>query len=186
MGRFAVVLLAISVRSATFAQGVNAPAERTESSADSHGPSSLAPASADGLSDAQIARLRELEDQVMCACKTENWSRSLANCSEGCADPQKRQLRESVLADKSDEQILAAMKERYGSRVLAAPSWQGAGKWTYLLPPIVLGLAIVIAVVVLRSWRRQTLTAHGARREATPVDAGELQRVERELDELDR
>jgi hypothetical protein len=35
----------------------------------------------------QRQRVRRLWNQVVCACPNENWSRTLTNCMDACADP---------------------------------------------------------------------------------------------------
>jgi hypothetical protein len=37
-------------------------------------------------------RVWSLWNRLVCACPDENWSKLLANCPDGCADPQKQQV----------------------------------------------------------------------------------------------
>ncbi len=140
------------------------------------------------LSREQEARIRWLKGQIMCACTRENWSRTLTNCTDACADSQKRRLREMVGEEASDAEIFAAMELSHGTQVLAAPHWSGTGKWSYIFPFLILASAAGIAAVVITRWQLSGRAVR-RRREMQAASAGvseeELLRVDRELEKLD-
>jgi cytochrome c-type biogenesis protein CcmH/NrfF len=138
------------------------------------------------FSDPERKRLRRLETGVMCACPRENWSRTLTNCPDSCADPQKKEIRALLRKGRSDAEILADMERAYGSRVLSAPGWSGTGKWSYLFPFLILGLAVGAAGTVIVGWVRRGGRAREEREAVSGlVTSEELARVDRELEGID-
>lgn len=80
---------------------------------------SRAPGREEGIDE----RYRRLTGLLVCACPDENWTRTLHGCPDGCANPQKEELRALLVADKSDADILAFVSRklgREGARRLAA------------------------------------------------------------------
>lgn len=139
------------------------------------------------LSIEQRQRVHRLWTQVICNCPRENWSRTLANCPDGCAEGQKNQIKAQVLAGRSDEEILAIQKEENGPRVLSSPGLEGSGKWAYILPFAGLAAGAIFVTWVLRRWQR---AAHVSleERQSVPedrIEEEELLAVERELEEID-
>ena len=104
----------------------------------------------------QKERIDRLFYRVICDCPDENWSRTLAQCSAGCADKQKDQVRRAVLSGLSDEQVLAQQLQDHGGdeRVLAVPR----SIWAFLANAIpyliVAGLGVAVVVLLRRSVRR--------------------------------
>ncbi len=135
------------------------------------------------LAPDQRARARGLFTQVMCACPSENWSRTLVNCPDACATPQKTEIATLVAAGRSDTEIIEAQRAKHGGMVIAAPDASGVGLGLYVLPfaGLVLGAALV-AFVLLR-WRAARLDA--SPQPAAKLGAGEVALVERELTEVE-
>lgn len=50
-------------------------------------------------------RYGHLIEQLMCACKTENWTRTLKSCTDPCANPQKEEIRAMLGGNKSPEDL---------------------------------------------------------------------------------
>ncbi len=124
-------------------------------------------------------RVHHLWSELVCACPDENWSKSLANCPDRCADAQKAEVVVAVAAGSSDEDVLAAQVARYGSKVLGSQP-------TAFLVPIVLALGGAgVLVFVYRRWRRASGVAAGeAAAAATSLRPEEIAAVERELGEI--
>ncbi|MFQ5655405.1 MAG: cytochrome c-type biogenesis protein CcmH, partial [Planctomycetota bacterium] len=116
----------------------------------------------------------------------ENWSRTLSNCPDPCADEQKEQIRDMVARGASDEAIYGFMADSHGPKALSSPGWKGVGKWAYLLPPFFVLAGAVVATLVILHWRNQG-ELERERRESlsTAVSTGEIEQVERELEKLD-
>lgn len=130
------------------------------------------------------ARVVRLEQRLMCACPKENWIKTLRGCPDGCAIPQKIEVRRMLEEGASDEQILQAQVDRYGAKVLAAPDLGGIGGLTYLLVPALVLVAVVVMAVVLVRWGRRAEQRRGQNdRLEELVTPEEMAAVERELEE---
>lgn len=145
----------------------------------------------DDLTPEQRERVARLFGRILCACPRENWTRTLAGCGEGCADPQRGMVRAAVKAGMSDEAILARQVQIYGTeQVLALPESPAANILPYA---IALALAAIVIAVLRRSVRRGRKAAGGG--PAAPAAEGRPARdedrriadeVERDLEEMDR
>lgn len=122
---------------------------------------------------------------VYCRCPEENWSRTLANCPDGCADPQKQEIMGQVQEGWSLAAIVEEQVNRYGDRANADPGTAVNG--TLLVVAGLLGGAAA-AGLVLAAWRRaaaERLATTRAAREENPASDAEIAAVERELAEID-
>jgi hypothetical protein len=99
------------------------------------------------FSPEQRARIEKLFLEVMCDCGEENWSRTLAGCPSGCAEPQKRLIREAVKRGLTDDQVLKDQLQRHGGdqRVLSVPD----SPLSSLFPYLALGAATAVVLMVL-------------------------------------
>ncbi|MBI4577565.1 MAG: cytochrome c-type biogenesis protein CcmH [Planctomycetes bacterium] len=132
-------------------------------------------------------RVRGLWARLCCACPSESWSRTLANCPDGCADAQKGEVVRAVAQGATDGQVLEAQRSRHGPQVLAAPEAEGSAAWVYWAPfLLLLGGAGLVAGVLAR-WRRGAMTgaAGAALVQAEAPRGEELDAVERELEGMD-
>lgn len=134
----------------------------------------------DQLETAERQRARKLFSEIVCKCPNENWSKSLLNCPDGCADQQKQEILHQIQEGSSDEQIIEFQVRSYGPRAHGKPD----DVLTYLLPFLTLAGAFVVVGIVFFRWRRSAEEAHAARRVSEPAAADELAAVERELQEL--
>ena len=138
------------------------------------------------FSGEQRVRIRKLEERITCACPKENWTKTLYHCPDGCADPQKSQIRAAIREGKSDSEILEQQKQRYGPKALAQPGWGGGGKWTYLLPGGICVAAIAVTLAVLSILvRRSGAEGEADHPEGERASDAELAALEQELSELD-
>lgn len=124
-------------------------------------------------------------NHVYCKCPNENWSRILAGCPDGCADPQKQEILGRVVEGWDLDRIVAEQVQRYGERANAAPGTAVDGT-LLVLAGLVIGAGA--AATVLASWRRtaaQRRVVSEAERAATPVAGAEADAIERELREIE-
>ncbi len=92
----------------------------------------------------------DLEDEVM--CDTCNVPLNIAQSPR--ADQLRREIRVLIARGEDKQQIKATLSNRYGPAILALPPASGFGLAAYLVPIIVaLGLGL-LAIVLLRRWRR--------------------------------
>ncbi len=130
--------------------------------------------------------VKRISKQVMCACPDENWTRTLASCLDGCADPQKQEILQMVQAGSSDEAILTFMEQKYGSQVRSNPGWAGTGKWLYILPVAALIVGGLFAGYVILGWQKAGAEARSERRRLqTDLAPEEIARIESDLDSIE-
>lgn len=121
---------------------------------------------------------------VYCACPNENWSRTLANCPDGCAIAQKQEVLRGIQDGWSLDQIVKDQVAKYGPRASADPGTFANGT-LMVLAGLVFGAGF--AGVVLAKWRKSAAdrrVATEAERAARPVASAETAAVERELQEI--
>jgi cytochrome c-type biogenesis CcmH protein len=149
----------------------------------------------------QRARIEKLFLEVMCDCGEENWSRTLAGCPSGCAEPQKRIIREAVKRGLTDDQVIQDQLKRHGGdqRVLSVPDSPLASLFPYLALGAATALVLMVLLAKVRPRARgkppggSAASPHpGAARAGSPQSpaATEEERrigeaVERDLQEMD-
>lgn len=97
------------------------------------------------------ARYEALTHELRCMqCQNE----SLADSPVGLASDLRRDVREQLLAGKTDEQIRDQMVARYGEFILFRPRMNWRNAWLWALPGVLMLVGAAIAVHVLRDRRR--------------------------------
>ena len=134
----------------------------------------------DQLETVERQRARKLFSEIVCKCPNENWSKSLLNCPDGCADQQKQEILHQIQDGWDDAKIVEFQVQMYGPRALGKPD----DLLTYLLPVLTLVGAVVVVGFVIARWRKSAAIARDHRRASEPADHEELAAVERELREL--
>lgn len=107
------------------------------------------------LSDPALQqRYRDLSHELRCMqCQNQ----SIADSPVGLAGDLRREVRELLEAGKTDAQIRAHMRERYGDFILFRPQWSARNAWLWITPLVLLVLGMLVAWRVLR--QRATLAA---------------------------
>lgn len=125
--------------------------------------------------------LPDIENEVMCVVC--NVPLSIAGDA-----PQAVQEREFIsrlaARGRSKGQIKAALVAQYGPAVLADPGTSGIGLAAYVVPPVLLVLAVALLAVLLPRWRRRSRAPAPAAAGA-PLDAADAQRLDEELARFD-
>ena len=75
------------------------------------------------------------------------------NCPFGV--PVRKEIESLIQAGQGEQQILSALKQEYGSQVLAEPPFAGWGQVVWLAPGAVLVIALAVAAARLASWLRK-------------------------------
>jgi cytochrome c-type biogenesis protein CcmH len=121
--------------------------------------------------------LPDVEDEVMCVqCKT-----PLNLSTAAVADRERAFIRREIARGRTKEQIKDSLVDRFGPAVLAVPEDEGFGLTAYVVPIVVIVLALAGVLVAARRWRRSA-----PRPAAAPeLDAADAQRLERELARYD-
>ncbi len=121
----------------------------------------------------------DLEDEVM--CDTCNVPLNIAQSPR--ADQLRREIRVLIGRGEDKQQIKATLSNRYGPAILALPPASGFGLAAYLVPIIVaLGLGL-LAIVLLRRWRR---SGRGDRQAEPPLGDEDSARLNDELERFGR
>jgi cytochrome c-type biogenesis protein CcmH len=92
-------------------------------------------------------RYKTLTHEIRCMQCMNN---SIADSPVGLAADLRRDVREMIIAGKTDDDIRAYMVERYGNVILFSPPLNATTAWVWLTPLLSLIGGIVIAVVIVR------------------------------------
>src|SRR5579863_6003620 len=96
------------------------------------------------------ARYQGLTHELRCMqCQNE----SIADSPVGLASDMRRQVRDMLLAGKSDEDVRNYMVSRYGEFILFRPRFSARNAWLWLAPLVFMAIGIVVALRVLRQRR---------------------------------
>jgi cytochrome c-type biogenesis protein CcmH len=100
------------------------------------------------------ARYLALTHELRCMqCQNE----SIADSPVGLASDLRRQVRDMLVAGKTDEEVRNYMVSRYGEFILFRPRFSARNAWLWLAPLVFLALGAIVAVRVLR--QRSALAA---------------------------
>ncbi|HTU68033.1 MAG TPA: cytochrome c-type biogenesis protein [Steroidobacteraceae bacterium] len=111
--------------------------------------------------EAQQQRYEALTHEIRCMQCMNN---SIADSPVGLAADLRRDVREMIIAGKTDDEIRAYMVQRYGNVILFNPPLTSSTAWVWATPLVALIGGIVVAIVIVR--RRGRLVAD----DDTPVD----------------
>lgn len=81
-------------------------------------------------------------------------NQSIADSPVGLAQDLRRDVREQLIAGKTDQEIRDAMVARYGNFILFRPPFKPATAWVWFAPFVLLLIAVLITVRVLRQRSR--------------------------------
>ncbi len=94
--------------------------------------------------------LADLEDEVMCVeCGT-----PLEVSNSPVANQERVFINEQIAAGKSKAQIKAALVDEYGEQVLAEPGGHGFDATLWIVPIVLVALAVTGIAFAVRRWRR--------------------------------
>ena len=92
-------------------------------------------------------RYKALTHELRCM-KCQN--NSIADSPAGLAADLRLQVKEQMLAGKSDEEIRAYMVQRYGNVILFSPPLESSTAWIWILPGLAVLGGLIIAIRVVR------------------------------------
>ena len=102
-------------------------------------------------------RYRDLSHELRCMqCQNQ----SIADSPVGLAGDLRREVRDLLVAGKSDDEIRGWMRERYGDFILFRPVFSARTAWLWLAPAVLLVLGLGVAVRVIR--QRAAVAASGS------------------------
>jgi cytochrome c-type biogenesis protein CcmH len=96
-------------------------------------------------------RYDDLSHELRCMqCQNQ----SIADSPVGLASDLRRDVREQLLAGKTDEEIRASMVTRYGNFILFRPPFKPGTAWVWIAPFALLLLGLIVAVRIVRQRSR--------------------------------
>jgi Cytochrome C biogenesis protein len=118
--------------------------------------------------DAKEARFQRLGDKIMCSC---GCAEMLLKCNHvGCPNSD-RMIRElhaltgsgspgagqpaGIQEQSDDEAVLNWFRRTWGVTAVVEPATHGLELWVWILPPAVLGLGLLLAIMLVRHWRKR-------------------------------
>ena len=114
-----------------------------------------------GATDAS-SRVTDLGHRMMCTC---GCAQMLGECNHvGCpaSGPMLEELRASIAAGNTDQEILNSFAGKYGATVLAAPTTHGFDLVGWIAPFAVFGAALLGTVLLVRRWKIDPAASQGA------------------------
>ncbi len=85
-------------------------------------------------------------------------NQSIADSPVGLASDLRRDVREQILAGKTDEEIRTAMVARYGNVILFRPPFNPSTAWVWLAPFVLLLVGAFITVRIVRQRSKMVST----------------------------
>jgi cytochrome c-type biogenesis protein CcmH len=103
------------------------------------------------------ARYLALTHELRCMqCQNE----TIADSPVGLAADLRREVRDMLLAGKSDDEVRNYMVSRYGEFILFRPRFSWRNAWLWFAPPVLIVLGLGVAVRVVRHRAALVATDH--------------------------
>ncbi|GCE14377.1 cytochrome c-type biogenesis protein [Tengunoibacter tsumagoiensis] len=125
-------------------------------------------------------RTHNVAAQLKCpVCQNE----SVADSSADLAQQMRANIRLQLQAGKSEQEVLAFYRSRYGSDIVLSPAWQGLSLLAWLVPILLFVLGGSLIFFVLRDWQRVAPVVKNPelKAEEEPGLAGYRAQLEQEL-----
>jgi cytochrome c-type biogenesis protein CcmH len=127
---------------------------------------------------------QEVEESLTCQCGCGLTVHSCNHLQCGSAEPMKKEIAERIARGESTEQILAAFTQRYGEKVLSAPTFRGFNWLAWVTP---FAAVLVAGTVLTVAIRRRGSPPDPPAASLPPAASDQLRaRLARELDDLER
>jgi cytochrome c-type biogenesis protein CcmH len=92
-------------------------------------------------------RFDDLTHELRCMqCQNQ----SIADSPVGLASDLRRDVREQIIAGKTDDEIRASMVARYGNVILFRPPFDKSSAWVWIAPFALLVVGLFVAVRIVR------------------------------------
>jgi len=97
------------------------------------------------------ARYESLTHELRCMQCMNN---SIADSPVGLASDLRRDVKEQLLAGKTDDQIRAHMVARYGNVILFTPPMDSSTAWVWVLPVLAAVFGLIVGIRIVRQRGR--------------------------------
>jgi len=131
------------------------------------------------LTGASPDRFSTLGHRMMCSC---GCGQILLECNHvGCprSDGMRNELAAGIQRGDSDDLVLQAFVQKYGSTILAAPTAIGFNRVAWVMPFLALAVGLSLAIFFIRRWGRMRAAAPPS---SLPVDPRFRDQARRETD----
>lgn len=129
---------------------------------------------------------QEVEESLTCQCGCGLTVHSCNHLQCGSGEPMKAEIAERLARGEDKATILAAFRDRYGEKVLSAPTFRGFN-WLAWLTPFAAVLVGALGVsLVIRRWTRTPAPVPPPTTAPGPVERANRARLDRELADFDR
>jgi cytochrome c-type biogenesis protein CcmH len=138
---------------------------------------------------AEVPTFQEVEEGLTCQCGCGLTVHSCNHLQCPSALPLRQEIREQLAKGLDKTSVLAHFEQKYGEKILSAPTTRGFNLTAWTVPFIGLGLGAALVIFTLLRWRR------GGHRVAAAIAPGagpaavrnpHERTLERELEEFDR
>jgi len=135
-----------------------------------------------------LAAIQAIEKRLKCTCgcNLDIYTCRTTDFTCSVSPELHRQVLARYEAGQAGEQIVAAFVAEHGPAILMAPPRRGFNLVAYFLPTIVVVIAGVLLTLALRRWTRLAADRPAvAPAGGTPASPAELERLRRELEQID-
>ncbi len=110
---------------------------------------------------------QEIEESLTCQCGCGLTVHSCNHVQCSSALPLREEIRAQMKEGKDKAAILAHFRDKYGEKILSAPTTEGFNILAWVTPFALVGLGGIIVVLTVVRWRRRSADAVTAAPEAT-------------------
>lgn len=109
----------------------------------------------DAMPNAELQkRYDDLTHELRCMqCQNQ----SIADSPVGLASDLRRDVREQLLAGKTDDEIRDTMVARYGNFILFRPPFNASSGWVWIAPFVLLLVGVIVTVRIVRQRSRMVV-----------------------------
>lgn len=130
---------------------------------------------------------QSIEESLTCQCGCGLTVHSCNHLQCPSALPLRQEIREQMALGLDRAAILAHFQQKYGEKILSAPTTSGFNLAAWTAPFVMLLIGGALVMVTLRRWQRASAQAPAPSAPAAPPAGAPRTALERELDrELDR
>lgn len=145
---------------------------------------------APGPARAAAPSFQEIEESLTCQCGCGLTVHACNHLQCPSAIPLRQEIREQMARGLDKSEILAHFQQKYGEKILSAPTTSGFNLAAWVTPFVLLLFGTAFVFVTLRRWQRAGATGGSSPpgRPAGPASAPRTaleQQLERELRDLD-
>jgi cytochrome c-type biogenesis protein CcmH len=97
---------------------------------------------------------QEIEESLTCQCGCGLTVHSCNHLQCPSALPLRAEIREQMAAGKNKAELLAYFGEKYGEKILSAPTTAGFNLLAWVTPFVAVSVGVLIVLLIARRWQR--------------------------------